>query len=47
LLQDGVTVATYAAGEVQFHQDLPPHQQWQARNALLRKPTRGSLARAG
>jgi ATP-dependent Lhr-like helicase len=47
LLQDGVTVATYAAGEVQFHQDLPPHQQWQARNALLRKPPRGGLARAG
>jgi ATP-dependent Lhr-like helicase len=47
LLQDGVTVATYAAGEVQFHQDLPPHQQWQARNALLRKPARGGLARAG
>jgi ATP-dependent helicase Lhr and Lhr-like helicase len=47
LLQDGVTVASYAAGEVQFHQDLPPHQQWQARNALLRKPTRSGLARAG
>jgi ATP-dependent Lhr-like helicase len=47
LMQDGVTVATYAAGEVQFHQDLPSHQQWQARNALLRKPTRSGLARAG
>jgi hypothetical protein len=32
---------------VQFHQDLPSHQQWQARNALLRKPTRSGLARAG
>jgi ATP-dependent helicase Lhr and Lhr-like helicase len=42
LLCDGVTVATYAAGEVQFHQDMPPQQQWQARNALLRKPASGS-----
>jgi ATP-dependent Lhr-like helicase len=37
LLRDGVTVATYAAGEVQFHQQLPAHEQWQARNALLRR----------
>jgi ATP-dependent Lhr-like helicase len=42
LLQDGVMVASFSAGEVQFHQDTPPHQQWQARNALLRKPTPGS-----
>jgi ATP-dependent Lhr-like helicase len=47
LLQDGVAVATYAAGEVQFHREMPPHQQWQARNALVRKLTRASLARAG
>jgi ATP-dependent Lhr-like helicase len=47
LLQDGVLMATYAAGEVQFHQEMPPHQQWQARNALVRKVTRASLARAG
>jgi ATP-dependent Lhr-like helicase len=47
LLQDGVAVATYAAGEVQFHREMPPPQQWQARNALLRKLTRPSLARAG
>jgi ATP-dependent helicase Lhr and Lhr-like helicase len=46
LLQDGVMVASFSAGEVQFHQELPPHQQWQARNALLRKATRGGLARA-
>jgi ATP-dependent helicase Lhr and Lhr-like helicase len=47
LLQDGVMVASFSAGEVQFHQDMPPHQQWQARNALLRKPARGGQARTG
>ncbi len=47
LLQDGVTVATYATGEVQFHREMPPHQQWQARNALLRKLTRAGLAQTG
>ena len=46
LLQDGVAVATYAAGEVRFHREMPPPQQWQARNALLRRLTRPSLARA-
>jgi len=47
LLQDGVPVASYAAGEVQFHQDMTPQLQWQARNALLRKTTRAPLVRAG
>jgi ATP-dependent Lhr-like helicase len=47
LLQDGVPVATYAAGEVQFHKEMAPHQQWQARNALVRKVTRAGLARTG
>jgi ATP-dependent helicase Lhr and Lhr-like helicase len=46
LLQDGIAIATFAAGEVQFHRELPSHQQWQARNALLRRPTRGGLAQA-
>jgi hypothetical protein len=33
---------------VQFQRDMPPHrQQWQARNALLRKLTRSGLAQAG
>jgi hypothetical protein len=47
LLQDGVPIAMFAAGEVQFQQDMPPHRQWQARNALLRKPSRSALAQAG
>jgi ATP-dependent helicase Lhr and Lhr-like helicase len=47
LLQDGVAVATYAAGEVQYLREMLPHQQWQARNALVRRVTRAGLARAG
>jgi ATP-dependent Lhr-like helicase len=47
LLQDGVPLATYAAGEVQFHREMPPHQQWQVRNALLRRLTRAGLAQTG
>jgi ATP-dependent Lhr-like helicase len=47
LLQDGVPVAWYAAGEVQFHPELAPQLHWQARNALLRRSTRASLARTG
>jgi ATP-dependent Lhr-like helicase len=48
LLRDGITIASYAAGEVQFHQELPPYEQWQARNALLRKVSRGAgVARIG
>jgi ATP-dependent Lhr-like helicase len=42
LLRDGVTLATYAGGEVHFHQELPAHEQWQARNVLLRKLTRSA-----
>jgi ATP-dependent Lhr-like helicase len=37
LLRDGVTIATYAAGEVQFCAELSSQEQWQARNALLKK----------
>jgi ATP-dependent Lhr-like helicase len=48
LVRDGITVATYSAGEVQFHIELPAHEQWQARNALLRKGARpAGLARIG
>ncbi|HWW20996.1 MAG TPA: helicase-related protein, partial [Steroidobacteraceae bacterium] len=48
LLRDGITVATFAAGEVQFHIELPPHEQWQTRHALLRKGARPArLARMG
>jgi ATP-dependent Lhr-like helicase len=46
VLRDGVPVATYAAGEVQLLQEMPPHEQWQVRNALVRKVTRAGLARS-
>jgi ATP-dependent Lhr-like helicase len=46
LLRDGVPIATHAAGEVQFRAELSPAEQWQVRNALLRKlPRVPSLAR--
>jgi hypothetical protein len=33
---------------VQFHQELAAHEQWQARNALLRKATaKSGLAKIG
>ncbi len=37
LLRDGATIAIYVAGEVQFCAELSSQDQWQARNALLRK----------
>jgi len=38
LLRDGVAIATYTGGEVQWLEPaaLAPHEQWRARNALLR-----------
>jgi ATP-dependent Lhr-like helicase len=47
LLSDGVPIATYVGGEVQFLTELPPAEQWQARNALLRHTARSGAARAG
>ncbi|HEY1724459.1 MAG TPA: DEAD/DEAH box helicase [Steroidobacteraceae bacterium] len=47
LLEDGIPIASLVAGEVQFHQQLPAQRQWQARGALVRKPARARLARAG
>ncbi|MBV9551308.1 MAG: hypothetical protein JO032_00820, partial [Alphaproteobacteria bacterium] len=36
LYRDGVPVALYAGGEVQFLASFPPAEEWQLRNALLR-----------
>ncbi len=47
LLRDGVPLASYAEGDVRFHQELPPHQQWQARQALLRVLPAARLAQSG
>jgi ATP-dependent Lhr-like helicase len=37
LYRDGLPVATLAAGEVQYLQDMPPKEQWEAQTALLRR----------
>jgi ATP-dependent Lhr-like helicase len=44
LYRDGVPVALLAGGEVSFLVDLPPEQQWQARNLLLRRHVPAMLA---
>jgi ATP-dependent Lhr-like helicase len=41
LLRDGVPVAIHAAGEIQFLERIPPAEEWQLRQALLRQ-RRGS-----
>jgi ATP-dependent Lhr-like helicase len=47
LLADGVPIATYVGGEVQFLSPLAPPEQWQARNALLRHAPLSGLAQLG
>lgn len=48
LLRDGVTLASFVGGEVQFHQEVPAQEQWQIRQALLRKVAPShELARIG
>ena len=37
LYRDGVPIALLAGGEVSFLEALPPQQQWEARNLLLRR----------
>jgi ATP-dependent helicase Lhr and Lhr-like helicase len=37
LYRDGVPIATYAADEVHFLEDIPETEQWQVRTALLRR----------
>jgi ATP-dependent Lhr-like helicase len=44
LYRDGVPVAVYAGGEVSFLELLDEKEQWQARNALLRRQVPGVLA---
>ncbi len=50
LLRDGVPIATYTGGEVQWLSPPPsgalaPHEQWQARNVLLRSSRLASRSR--
>jgi ATP-dependent Lhr-like helicase len=44
LYRDGVPVALLSGGEVSFLIDLPPQQQWEARNLLLRRHVPAVLA---
>jgi ATP-dependent Lhr-like helicase len=37
LYRDGMPIATYAAGEIHYLEDLPPKEQWEAQTALLRR----------
>jgi ATP-dependent Lhr-like helicase len=41
---DGVPVATLSGGEVQFLQQLPPAQQWEAQTRLRRRHVPAALA---
>jgi len=43
LYQDGVPIALYAASEVQFLEKLAPKEEWEARNALLRRHVPAAL----
>ena len=44
LYRDGIPVATLAGGEVTFLVALPPAEEWQARNLLLRRQVPAQLA---
>jgi len=43
LYRDGLPIATYAGGEVQFLENLEPQQEWEARNAVLRRHVPAAL----
>jgi ATP-dependent Lhr-like helicase len=43
LYRDGLPVAFYGGGEVEFLEELDPGSQWEARNALLRRAVPRSL----
>ncbi|HZU87787.1 MAG TPA: hypothetical protein VE993_00885 [Stellaceae bacterium] len=43
LYRDGVPIALFAGGAVQFLEKLDPVQEWQAKKALLRSPTPARL----
>jgi ATP-dependent helicase Lhr and Lhr-like helicase len=44
LYRDGLPLALYVGGEVQFLEQLEPKEQWDARNTLLRRPVPAPLA---
>jgi len=47
LYRDGLPLATLAGGEVRFLEVLDAAEQWQARNALLRRHVPAALADIG
>jgi ATP-dependent Lhr-like helicase len=44
LYRDGVPIALFTGGAVQFLEKLDPAQEWQAKKALLRSPVPAGLA---
>jgi ATP-dependent helicase Lhr and Lhr-like helicase len=44
LYLDGLPIALYAAGEVQYLEKLAPKEEWEARNAVLRRHVPAALA---
>jgi ATP-dependent Lhr-like helicase len=44
LYRDGLPIATYAGGEVTFLENLAPKEEWEARNAVLRRHVPAALA---
>ena len=43
LYRDGLPIAAYAAGEVRFLENLEPKEEWEARNAVLRRHVPAAL----
>ena len=43
LYRDGLPIAVYAAGEVKFLESLEPKEEWEARNAVLRRHVPAAL----
>jgi ATP-dependent helicase Lhr and Lhr-like helicase len=43
LFRDGLPVATFAAGEIHYMEELPPKEQWEAQIALLRRHVPAAL----
>jgi ATP-dependent helicase Lhr and Lhr-like helicase len=43
LFRDGLPVATFAAGEILYMEELPPKEQWDAQVALLRRHVPAAL----
>jgi ATP-dependent Lhr-like helicase len=47
LYRDGLPIASFAAGEINFYETLDSGAEWQARKALLRSASMPALLDAG